>query len=63
VEKLLTLAEAGEAVQISTYTLRRWARIGRLPSVRLGPRSLRFRAADLEGFIKRSVRPAREPQR
>jgi len=45
--KLLTLREAGESFGVSPHTIRRWARLGKLPVVRLGGRTIRFRPEDL----------------
>ena len=62
-QKLLTFQEAGERYSMSRYTLRRWARLGRLPVVRLGTRTLRLRPEDLEAVVQANWHPAREPQR
>lgn len=62
-QKLLTFREAGETYRVSRFTLRRWARIGRLPVVRLGVRTLRLRPEDLEAVVQASWHPAREQQR
>ncbi len=61
--RLLKLKEAGELYGVSPHTLRRWARIGKLPSVKLGGRTVRFRPEDLESVIKAHLQPAREPAR
>ncbi len=61
--RLLTLAEAGALYAVSPHTLRRWARLGKLPVVRLGGRTIRFRPEDLESAVKARLVPAREPVR
>ena len=61
--RLLTLTEAGELYGISPHTIRRWARLGKLPVVRLGGRTLRFRVEDLENTVKERRVPARETAR
>ncbi len=62
-EKLLTFAEAEQQGLGSRYTLARWARLGKLPVVKLGKRSLRLRPSDLEAFIRANTQPAREAGR
>lgn len=62
-QKLLTFKEAGETYGVSRFTLRRWARLGRLPVVRLGARTLRLRPEDLEAVVQANWHPAREPGR
>jgi hypothetical protein len=63
VEKLHTFQEAEEQGYGSRYSLRRWARIGKLSVVRLGARTLRLRQSDLDDFVRRNLRPARESDR
>ena len=57
---LLTLDDAAAYLAIAPKTLRNWASQRRLPVVKLsgekGP--IRFRVADLDAFILKSVRPA-----
>ena len=45
---LLTLAEAAEILKVSTVTVSRWRRQGRLPTLKIGPRAVRIRRADLD---------------
>ena len=59
-EKLLTFREAQELGFGSHYSLRRWARLGRLSFVRLGERTYRLRQSDLETFVRQNHVPARE---
>ncbi len=61
--RLLKLKEAGELYGVSPHTLRRWARIGKLPVVRLGGRTVRFRPEDLESVVRAKLVPAREQVR
>jgi len=44
---LLTLAEAARMLKVSTVTLRRWIKQGRLPAYHVGPRKVRIRRSDL----------------
>ncbi len=47
-EDLLTIAEAAEILRVSTVTLSRWRRQGRLPTLKVGPRAVRIRRSDLD---------------
>lgn len=61
--KLLTETEAAQRLGVSPITLRVWRHTGRgtIPFVRLGKRSIRYRAEDIERFIEASrVDPAAE---
>jgi excisionase family DNA binding protein len=49
-EKLLTLEEAAEYLDIHPGTLYRWARVNRVPAVKMG-RIWRFRKENLEGWF------------
>jgi len=44
---LLTLAEAAQMLKVSTVTLRRWIKQGRLPAYHVGPRKVRIHRSDL----------------
>jgi excisionase family DNA binding protein len=57
-DRLLTVAEAASLLGVKRSTLYQWAREGRLPSVKLLGRALRFRESDLQRLINKSVRPA-----
>lgn len=71
--ELLTIPEAARLLKVSTVTLGRWLRAGRVPSYRVGPRAVRIRRADLDalltpahptnGAADRSVPPTSEPVR
>lgn len=43
----LTLSEAAKLLRISTVTLHRWIKQGRLPAYHVGPRKVRIRREDL----------------
>ncbi len=47
-DDLLTIPEAAEILKVSTVTLSRWRRQGRLPTLKIGPRAVRIRRADLD---------------
>lgn len=50
--KYLTLAEAAEWYGVSERTLRRRIAEGRLPAYRVGPRSIRVKAEDVEALAQ-----------
>ena len=50
---LLTLFEAANAMNVSERTLWQLAKTKQIPSVRVGPRGLRFRLAALEKWIEK----------
>ncbi len=56
-ETLLTTKQAAEYLSISTAFLERdrWAG-ARIPFIKLGSRSIRYRQADLEEYIDQQVR-------
>jgi excisionase family DNA binding protein len=45
--ELLTIAEAAKLLKVSTVTLHRWIKQGRLPAYHVGPRKVRIRRSDL----------------
>jgi excisionase family DNA binding protein len=50
---LVSIGEAAAILGVSIPTLRRWDRLGHLPSVRLAPGSpRRYSRADLDAFLK-----------
>jgi excisionase family DNA binding protein len=49
--RLLTAREVATQVSVSTETVLRWTRRGRLPGFRLPGGALRYREADLEGWL------------
>jgi excisionase family DNA binding protein len=58
-ERLYTVEQAAEHLQVQPETVRRWLRGGRIHGVRLGGRRVgwRIRLSDLEAFV--DERPAR----
>ena len=53
--KLLRIKEAAEMLGISTETLRRWDRKGKLPAVRVSERGdRRYKLDDLKRFIEKN---------
>jgi len=47
---LLTAREVGAFIGVSTKTVRRWEREGRLPAVRVTAHTVRFRRSDVEAL-------------
>ena len=54
-EKLLTVEEFAEAVQISPWTVRHWICDGKITYVKIG-KLVRFRRSDLERFILKNLK-------
>lgn len=59
VDELLSVQEASKILRLSPHTLRAWTFQRRLPVVKLGRRCL-YRRQDLETFIEKNLRPARD---
>jgi excisionase family DNA binding protein len=57
---LLTLPEAAKLLKVSTVTLGRWLKDGRLPAYRVGPRAVRIRRQDLDAMLT-PARPQATP--
>lgn len=58
-DRLLSVDEAAEVLQVSAYVVRQWARERRIPAVRLGQRYWRFRRSSLDAWIADQERAAR----
>jgi excisionase family DNA binding protein len=58
-ERLLTARELAERLGVSTETVLRWARRGRLPAVYLSSRAIRFREADIDAWLEQRATPRR----
>lgn len=48
---LLTAEQAAARLGVSTATLRVWARQRGLPTVRLAPQTVRYRAGELDAWV------------
>ncbi len=57
-EPLLTRDDVAERYGVSPRTARRWLSLGHLPAIRLGPRILRARRADLDADDARRLEAA-----
>lgn len=49
--RLVSLADAADALAVSTRTVRRYIADGQLDAVRLGRKTLRIKVDSIEGFI------------
>lgn len=49
--QFLTTAEVAAEFRVSPETVRAWVEDERLPTVKLGPKTFRFRRSDVEAFI------------
>jgi excisionase family DNA binding protein len=54
---LLTIAEAARLLKVSTATLHRWLKQGRLQAYHVGPRAVRVRRADLARLLVPTTLP------
>ena len=48
---MLTTAEVADLCRVSNSTVTRWLADGRLPGVKVGPRTFRFRRSDVEALL------------
>lgn len=53
---LLTRQQVADLLGISLVTLWRWDQEGRLPALRLGPQTVRYRREDIDEFIAKGSR-------
>ena len=58
-EKLLTVKQLGELLQISTRTIYEWTHIGYVPHYKL-PKGIRFKMAEVEKWLKKKSRKGRD---
>ncbi len=54
--KLLTFTEVSEQYALKTSTLYSMVHKGQIPHVRIGPRTVRFRADELEAWVQERSR-------
>jgi len=50
-DEYITVADAAQVLRVSTVTLHRWIKQGRLPAFYVGPRQIRIRRADLAKVV------------
>jgi excisionase family DNA binding protein len=53
-QQLLTTKQVAELLQVATDTVRRWRYAGKIPFVRLGHRTVRYRREDVQKLSKGS---------
>ena len=58
-DRLMSVKEAAEVLQVSAYMVRQWARERRIPAIRMGDRYWRFRRSSLDAWIAEQERAAR----
>lgn len=51
-DELLTIAQVAEHLGITYRTATRWIAEGRIPAVRIGPRTRRIKRSELDKFIR-----------
>ena len=59
-KRLFTAKEAAEFLGLAEQTVRQWANMRKIPSVKLG-RALRFDIRELDDWIESNRQPARNP--
>jgi excisionase family DNA binding protein len=57
--ELLTVDEAARILRVKPSTLRYWAREGRVPCIRLGPRATRWTRPLLRSIVESKLDPGR----
>ena len=58
-DRLLTAREVGEVLGVSTETVLRWVRQGKLPAIRLPGGAIRFREQEVEAWLAERATPSR----
>jgi len=56
-KELLTRKDVAALCQVSPLTIIRWEASGRLPAIRLGAGTVRYRKSDVEALIASSLTP------
>jgi excisionase family DNA binding protein len=62
-DDLLTADEIAKTLRVSADTVRRWAREGRIPEVKLSPKVRRYREADVMAALESPQSREREVAR
>jgi excisionase family DNA binding protein len=60
-ERFLTFEELANLLKLPEQTLYDWLKTRRIPYYRIGWRTIRFRASEIEAFLNRSLIPATAP--
>lgn len=54
-QQLVDAATVGDAIGVRAATVREWAKEGRIPALRLSPRTIRFDLAEVLATLKRET--------
>jgi excisionase family DNA binding protein len=57
-DRILTPDQVAERLSVAPYTVRQWAREGKLPAIRLG-KYWRFRSSSIDQWLDDQERPPR----
>jgi excisionase family DNA binding protein len=61
--EFLTRAEVAQLLRISPRSVERWVQVGRLPpAVKLSGRTLRFRSADIDKYLREAGLTEKDPE-
>ena len=61
-DELLTAEELGARIRLKPDTIVSWARQGRIPSLRLSRKVIRFRLTDVVAALEGTYPPAAQPE-
>ncbi len=62
-ESLLTTTQVARRLSVCSKTVRNMVSTGRIPAIRLGPRSLRFRQDDIERLTAARIYNSHDAER
>ena len=51
-DEILTAEQVGECLNLSPHTIKKWAARGKIPSIRISPKVLRFEWAEVKKAIQ-----------
>lgn len=51
--ELLTTRQLAKRLRVTIHTIRRWAREGKLPHLRIGPKVIRFSWLEIQNAVKK----------
>jgi len=58
-EKLLTISQLSELIQVSTKTIYQWTHTGFIPHIKL-PKGIRFKSVDIEKWLQKRLKKGRK---
>jgi excisionase family DNA binding protein len=59
-KEILTVEDLAQYLQITSLTVYRWVRVGKIPHIKLGGKAIRFRKVDIDEWLKSKTQPAKE---